>query len=196
MIRNALRAFLATLVLATVTGLVYPLVMTGLAQVAFREKAEGSLVRADGRIVGSSLIGQAWEGPEWFYGRPSAISEPYDASTSSGSNLGPLSRELAEDIGQRIAAITTLEAPYRPGLRTSDIPVDLLTGSGSGLDPDISPAAAFFQAPRIATVRGLPLARIQALIRDHTAGRTLGILGEPRVNVLELNLALERLKRR
>jgi potassium-transporting ATPase KdpC subunit len=189
--RTPIRAVLATLVLAVITGLVYPLLITGIAQVAFRGKAEGSLMRVDGRIVGSSLIGQAWSGPQWFYGRPSAISEPYDASTSSGSNLGPRSRDLADDIRQRIADITALEGQYNPGLKPTDIPVDLLTASGSGLDPDISVEAATFQAPRIAAVRGLSLEEVERLIDEHTEGRTLGVLGEPRVNVLELNLALE-----
>lgn len=193
MIRNVLRALIATVVLAVLTGLVYPLVMTGFAQVALPSKADGSLVREDGRVVGSSLIGQVWEGPEWFYGRPSAIADPYDASTSSGSNLGPLSKDLADAIKERIAAITEVEGQYHPGLRPSDIPVDLLTASASGLDPHISPEAAMFQAPRIAAVRGVPLARVQALIREHTTGRTVGILGQPRVTVLELNLALQQL---
>lgn len=193
MMRNALRALIATVVLAGLTGLVYPLIMTGFAQLALPGKADGSLVKADGRVVGSSLIGQVWEGPEWFYGRPSAISDPYDASTSSGSNLGPLSKDLADAIKERIAAIMAVDGPYHPGLDASDIPVDLLTASASGLDPHISPEAAMFQAARIAAVRGLPLARVRALIREHTAGRTVGILGQPRVNVLELNLALQRL---
>jgi len=183
--RNALRAALATIVLAVLTGLLYPLVMTGVAQVAFHAKANGSLVQVDGRTIGSSLIGQRWTGPQWFYGRPSA------ASASSGSNLGPLSRELAAQIRERVAAIERLEGPYHPGLKASQIPVDLLTASASGLDPHISPAAAFFQAPRIAAVRGLPLSEVKRLIAEHTQGRTFGFLGEPRVNVLELNLALQ-----
>ncbi len=191
MTRNLVRAVLATLVLAVLTGLVYPLVMTGIAQVAFHGKANGSLVTANGRTVGSSLIGQQWKGPEWFYGRPSAIDD--DASASSGSNLGPLSQDLADEITKRIAAITKIEGPYRPGLSAADVPVDLVTASGSGLDPDISPQAARFQAPRIAAVRGIAVADVERLIREHTTGRTLGFLGEPRVNVLELNLALERM---
>ncbi|HEX9124446.1 MAG TPA: potassium-transporting ATPase subunit KdpC [Actinomycetota bacterium] len=195
MMRNVIRALRATVVLAILTGLVYPLVMTGVAQVAFRGKADGSLVRADGRTVGSSLIGQAWTGSKWFYGRPSATATPYDAASSSGSNLGPLSKTLADQIEERVARITDLEGPYHPGLQPSDIPVDLLTASASGLDPDISPAAAAFQAPRIAAVRGIPLAVVQRLIDQHTEGRTLGFLGEPRVNVLELNLALAQMGR-
>jgi K+-transporting ATPase ATPase C chain len=190
MIRNVARATLVVVVLAVLTGLVYPLVMTGLAQVAFRGKADGSIVQVDGRPVGSSMIGQLWRGPQWFYGRPSAVDD--DASTSSGSNLGPLSKALADAIKQRAKDIISVEGQYHPGLTTAQIPVDLLTASASGLDPDISPAAATFQAPRIAAVRHLPLSTVMALIRDHTAGRTLGFLGEPRVNVLELNLALQR----
>jgi K+-transporting ATPase ATPase C chain len=193
MIRNAARAIRATVAFAVLTGLLYPLVMTGVAQVAFRGKADGSLIHADGRTVGSSLIGQAWTGPQWFYGRPSATSTPYDASASSGSNLGPLSRPLAEELRARIDAILKIEGPYHQGLVASDIPVDLVTSSASGLDPDISPGAARFQAPRIAAVRGISLAIVVKLIDQHTESRTLGVLGEPRVNVLELNLALERL---
>lgn len=190
MIRNLVRATLAVLVLAALTGLVYPLVMTGFAQVAVAGKADGSIVRVNGRPVGSSMIGQLWKGPEWFYGRPSAIGD--DASTSSGSNLGPASKVLADVIRGRAEDIISLEGQYHPGLTTAQIPVDLLTASASGLDPDITPAAAAFQAPRIAAVRHLPLSTVMALIRDHTTGRTLGFLGEPRVNVLELNLALQR----
>jgi K+-transporting ATPase ATPase C chain len=190
-IKIAVRAALATLVLAVLTGVLYPIVITALAQVALPGKADGSLVQVDGTVVGSSLIGQRWTGTQWFYGRPSAIDD--DASTSSGSNLGPTSRVLATTIGARAQAILTLEGPYHPGLTTEAIPPDLLTASASGLDPDISVAAAEFQAPRIAAVRNVPLATIQSLIADHTQGRTLGLLGELRVNVMELDLALQRL---
>jgi K+-transporting ATPase ATPase C chain len=190
MMRNALRGLRAAAVLALLTGLVYPLVMTGVAQIAFSSEANGSLLRVDGQLVGSALIGQRWEGPEWFYGRPSAAN--YDAGASSGSNLGPTSQELADEIGRRVETILQIEGPYQPGLLASDIPVDLLTASASGLDPDISPAAAEFQAPRIAAVRHLPLAEVEGIIRAHTRSRSLGLLGEPRVNVLELNLDLER----
>jgi K+-transporting ATPase ATPase C chain len=190
MIRNAIRAGVATVVLALLTGLVYPLAMTGLAQVGFHAKANGSLVQVDGRTVGSSLIGQQWKGPQWFYGRPSAAE--YDAAASSGSNLGPTSKALADAIRRRVRAILEVERPYHPGLQAADVPVDLLTASASGLDPDISPAAAFFQAPRIAAVRHLPLAQVYGLIADHTKRRTLGVLGQPRVTVFELNLALQQ----
>ena len=194
MMRNLIRATIATLVLAVLTGLVYPLAMTLVGQVAFHAKAEGSLVRADGRTVGSSLIGQAWDGPSWFYGRPSAIASPYDASTSGGSNLGPSSKALAVAIEARARTILAVEGPYHAGLTTAQIPVDLLTASASGLDPDISPAAARFEAPRIAAVRHLALSQVLALIDAHTQGRALGFLGEPRVDVLELNLALQALR--
>jgi K+-transporting ATPase ATPase C chain len=188
--QNAMRALRATIVLAVLTGLAYPLVITGIAQLTMSGKADGSLVRVDGQVVGSSSIGQLWDGDQWFHGRPSAID--YDASTSSGSNLGPTSQALADAIAERAQAILDLEGPYKPGLTVADIPVDLLTASGSGLDPDISVAAAEFQAARIAEVRGLSLDQVMALIDDHTAGRTLGFLGQEHVNVLELNLALEQ----
>jgi K+-transporting ATPase ATPase C chain len=194
MIRNITRATLAVVVLAVLTGLVYPLVMTGFAQIALPGKADGSIVEVRGKAVGSSMIGQQWKGPQWFYGRPSAVDD--DASTSSGSNLGPLSRSLADQIEQRAKAVISLEGAYHSGLTTARIPADLLTASASGLDPDISPAAAAFQAPRIAAVRRLPLSEVMALIRDHTQSRTLGFMGEPRVNVLELNLALQDLAAR
>ena len=191
MMKVAVRAFVATIVLAVLTGLVYPVVMTGVAQVALKSKANGSLVEVDGKTVGSSLIGQQWKGDQWFYGRPSAVD--YDASTSSGSNLGPTSKDLNSAIEDRAAAIIKLEGPYNPGLAVATIPVDLLTSSSSGLDPDISEAAAMLQVPRIAAVAGIPEASVRQLVQDHVQGRDLGFLGEPRVNVLELNLALERL---
>ncbi|HEY7400614.1 MAG TPA: potassium-transporting ATPase subunit KdpC [Actinomycetota bacterium] len=189
--RNAIRALFATVVFAFLTGLIYPLALTVVARVVFTNQADGSPITVDGKVVGSALIGQPWDGPEWFYGRPSAIAEPYDASASSGSNLGPLSQALADAITERVQAIVELEGPYHPGLTAAAIPVDLLTASSSGLDPDISPAAAIFQAPRIAAERQISLQRVLALIDANTSGRTLGFLGEPRVNVLELNLALE-----
>lgn len=187
--RTAIRALVATLLLAVLTGLIYPLAMTALAQGAFDAKANGSLVEVNGQPVGSSLIGQDWHGAEWFYGRPSAVDN--DASTSSGSNLGPRSQDLADEIATRVAKIVKLESPYVPGVQASDIPVDLLTASGSGLDPHISVEAARFQAPRVAAVRGLTIEQVNVLIDAHTDGRTLGVLGEPRVNVLELNVALQ-----
>jgi K+-transporting ATPase ATPase C chain len=193
MLKLALRAFLATIVLAVITGLVYPLTVTAVAQLAMASKADGSLVTHDGATVGSSMIGQSWTGPEWFHGRPSAVG--YDAATSGGSNLGPTSEELSTQIAARVADVLALEAPYTPGLTAADVPADLVTASASGLDPDISVAAARFQAPRIAAVHHLPLDRVQQLIDEHTQGRTFGLLGDPRVNVLELNLALAALIR-
>jgi K+-transporting ATPase ATPase C chain len=188
-IRTIVRAVVATLLLAALTGLAYPLVMTAVAQAAFSDQADGSLVEVDGQPVGSSLIGQQWDGPSWFYGRPSAVQA--DASTSGGSNLGPRSRQLADDIEQRAAAIVALESPYVPDLTTATIPADLLTASASGLDPHISVEAARFQAPRIAAIRSIPSQQVETLIDQHTQQPTLGVFGEPRVDVLELNVALE-----
>ena len=190
MMSNLLRALRAVIVLGLLTGLLYPLAVTGIAQLTMGNKADGSLVRVDGRVVGSSSIGQLWDGDEWFHGRPSAID--YDASTSSGSNLGPNSKELADEIAERARAILKLEEPYQQDATVADIPADLLTASASGLDPDISVAAAEFQAPRIAQVRGLSIEQVRMLIDEHTVGPALGFLGQEHVNVLELNLALER----
>jgi len=186
---NVLKALRAVIVLGLITGLLYPLAITGIAQLTMNGKADGSLVRLDGAVVGSSSIGQLWDGDRWFHGRPSAID--YDASTSSGSNLGPNSRNLAEEIAERARAILKLEGPYQPAATVSDIPADLLTASASGLDPDISVAAADFQAPRIAQVRGLSIEQVRALIDEQTIRPALGFLGQEHVNVLELNLALE-----
>jgi K+-transporting ATPase ATPase C chain len=187
--RTAVRALIATVIFVLLTGVVYPLVVTGFAQATMSRDADGSLVERNGVDVGSSLIGQEWNAPEWFYGRPSAVG--YDASTSGGTNLGPTSRTLSDDIAARISKILLLEGRYTPGLTAAQIPADLVTSSGSGLDPDISPAAAMFQAPRIAAVRNVSIQQVQQLIDDHTTGRTLGFLGQPYVNVLELNLALD-----
>jgi potassium-transporting ATPase KdpC subunit len=190
-IKIAARAALATLVLMVLTGVIYPLVITGIAQLAFRDKADGSLETVNGTVVGSALIGQPWEGDGWFYGRPSAVG--YDASTSSGSNLGPNSSELASAIADRAKAILELEAPYNPGLTVATIPIDLLAASASGLDPDISEAAAMLQVPRIAAVRGLSEPAVRRLVQESVQGRQLGVLGQARVSVLELNLALDRM---
>jgi len=187
--KTALRALIATVVLVLLTGVLYPAVMTAFAQVALKNDADGSLVERDSTDVGSSRIGQAWSGPRWFYGRPSAVD--YDASTSSGSNLGPTSKPLSDDIASRIQTILKLEGPYTGSLTAAQIPVELVTASASGLDPDISVAGAGFQAPRIAAVRNIPLRQVQELIAGATAGKTLGFLGEPHVNVLALNLALD-----
>lgn len=190
MMSNVFKALRAVIVLGLLTGILYPLAITGIAQLTMNDKADGSLVRVDGTVVGSSSIGQLWEGDQWFHGRPSAID--YDASTSSGSNLGPNSQALSDEIAKRARAILKLEGPYRSGATVADIPADLLTASASGLDPDISVAAAEFQAPRIAQVRGLSMEQVQALIDEHTVGPALGFLGQEHVNVLELNLALEQ----
>lgn len=190
MTSTALRALRAVVVLALLTGLAYPLVMTGIAQLTMSGKADGSLIQVDGKVVGSSSIGQLWQGKEWFHGRPSAIN--YDASTSSGSNLGPNSQELSDQIAERADTILELEGPFNPGLTVADIPADLLTASASGLDPHISVAAADLQAPRIAEVRGLPIEQVRSLIDQNTEGPALGFLGQERVNVLELNLSLSQ----
>jgi len=187
--KTALRALIATVALVLLTGVVYPAVMTGFAQVALKGDADGSLLQRDGADVGSSRIGQAWSGKRWFYGRPSAVDD--DASTSSGSNLGPTSKPLSDDIAKRIQQILRLEGPYTDGLTAAQIPVDLVTASASGLDPDISVAGAGFQAARIAAVRNIPLQQVQQLIARATVGKTLGFLGEPHVNVLALNLSLD-----
>jgi K+-transporting ATPase ATPase C chain len=188
-----MRAFagsLAALVVMTLFfGFAYPAVMTGFAQVAFPDKADGSIVEVDGKPVGSSLAAQAFTKPEYFHPRPSAVD--YNAAGTSFANLGPTNPDLAKDVRERAEAILALERPYNPGLQIGDIPVDAVTTSASGIDPDISPAYAKLQAARVAEVRGLPLDRVQELIDDATDGRSLGFLGEPGVNVLELNLALD-----
>jgi K+-transporting ATPase ATPase C chain len=165
----------------------YPLAVTGLARLAFPAQAGGSLIVRDGRVVGSRLVGQAFDDPRFFWGRPSATRPaPYDASASSGSNLGPANPALAAAVRARIGALRAADSGA-----TGPVPVDLVTASASGLDPHISPAAAEFQAGRVARARGLDAEAVRALVRAHTEGPTLGLLGEARVNVLELNLALE-----
>lgn len=186
------QSLLMLLLLTAVTGVVYPLVTTGLAQVLFPAQANGSLVVHDGKAVGSRLIGQRFTDPRYFWGRPSATSPmPYNAAASSGSNLGPTNPALAAAVRQRLEALRAVD----PG-NSAPVPVDLVTASGSGLDPHISPAAAQYQVARVARVRGLPQATVQALVAAHTAGRQLGVLGEPRIDVLELNLALDALQKR
>ena len=187
----ALRAALVLLaLLGVLTGIVYPLLVTAIARTFFPVEAAGSLVVRNGRAVGSRLIGQSFSDPGHFWGRPSATTpQPYNATGSTGSSLGPLNPALLDTIKARIAALRAADPD-----NTAPVPVDLVTASGSGLDPDISVAAANYQAARVARVRGLDVARVRALIAAHTEGRLLGVLGEPRVNVLELNLALERLK--
>ena len=183
-------ALMALLVFTVLTGLLYPLVVTGIAQLAFPHQANGSLIVVNGKTVGSTLIGQQFTAPKYFWGRLSATGPyPYNAASSSGSNLGPSNLALLDEVKARIAALKAAD----PG-NTQPIPVDLVTSSGSGLDPDISVAAALYQLPRVARVRGLNESAVRALVDQYTQGRTLGFLGEPRVNVLQLNLALDALK--
>jgi K+-transporting ATPase ATPase C chain len=186
-LRPALTLLLLLLVL---TGIVYPLAVTVAARLLFPDQAAGSLVRRDGHTVGSLLIGQSFTDPGHFWGRPSATTpQPYNGTASGGSNLGPLNPALTDAIRARIAALRAVD----PG-NSAPVPVDLVTASASGLDPHISVAAAAYQAARVARARGLAVERVQALIATHTEGRLLGVIGEPRVNVLELNLALDALK--
>jgi potassium-transporting ATPase KdpC subunit len=188
MLADLRRGAVALVVFTVLLGLAYPLLLFGVGQAAFGAAADGSLVKgADGRVVGSRLIGQSFDGRGYFWGRPSAAGDGYDAGASGASNLGPTSRTLAADVQQRIAALLAAS----PGATAAGIPAELVTASGSGLDPDISPAAASFQVERVAAARRLDPAQVRDLVREHTQGRALGFLGEPRVNVLELNLALD-----
>ncbi len=194
MIRTIARTIVGVAVLTVAFGLVYPVVMTGFAQLAFSDKANGSLITVNGRVVGSKLAAQEFTKPRYFHERPSATAPAYNAAGTTFSNFGPTSPELTDQVKKQTAAIMKLEGPYNPGLTVADIPVDAVTTSGSGIDPDISPAYARLQARRIAAVRGIPLATVEQLISDSTDGRSLGFLGEPGVNVLELNLALDQQK--
>lgn len=182
--RNLLTAVLMTIATTILLGIIYPLVVTGIAQLVFPDKANGELIRRNGVVVGSRLIGQPFSSPAYFHSRPSAAGNGYDAGNSGGSNLGPTNQKLIERVKSDVARLQA-ENPGTP------VPVDLVTTSASGLDPDISPAAAEFQIPRVARARGLTVDAVRQLVAEHTRGRTLGFLGEPRVNVLELNLALD-----
>ncbi len=191
-------AIVLTLLLTVLTGLIYPGVVTGLAQLLFPNQANGSLIKAsNGQVIGSELIGQYWTSPRYFHGRPSATvnpvtgkPEPYAADNSSASNAGPTNASYIQTVQQRVAELKKENPNAPPG----PVPVDLVTASGSGLDPDISLAAAYYQAPRVAKARGLSLAQVNQVINDHIQGRFLGIFGDPSVNVLDLNLALDALK--
>jgi K+-transporting ATPase ATPase C chain len=190
MLKQLKISILATLVLTVVTGFVYPLVMTGLSQVLFPRQANGSLIYKDGKAVGSHLIGQPFDDPKYFWSRLSATGpQPYNASNSSGSNLGPTNPALLQEVQGRIDALKKADPDNH-----EPIPVDLVTSSASGLDPHITPAAAQYQVKRIARVRNLPESAVQDLIAKHTTGRFLGLLGESVVNVLELNLDLDSVK--
>jgi potassium-transporting ATPase KdpC subunit len=183
---------IAVVVLTLVLGLALPALFTGFAQLAFSSQANGSLIRVNGKVVGSRLTAQAFTSPRYFHERPLGTTPPYNAGGTTFANLGPTNPELAKAVRQRAAAILKLERPYNQGLTMHDIPVDAVTTSGSGIDPQISPAYARLQARRVAAVRHLPLTMALHLIEESTDGRSLGFFGEPGVNVLELNLALDR----
>lgn len=189
--RSLFRPAIVSLALFTLlTGFLYPMVITGIAQVIFPHQANGSLIIQNEQVVGSQLIGQQFDDPDYFWGRLSATSPyPYNAAASAGSNLGPSNPSLADDVKDRVAALKATD----PG-NNAPIPVDLVTSSGSGLDPDISLAAALYQVPRVANARGLSENAVRSLVDQSTQGRQFGVLGEPRVNVLELNLALDAIK--
>ena len=192
MLRDVKASLIAVVLLTAVFGFAFPAVMTGFAQVAFEHKADGSLITRNGKIVGSELAAQEFKSPRYFHERPSATAPAYNAGGTTFANLGPTNPDLAKNIRNEARAILKLERPYNRGLVIGDIPVDAVTTSGSGIDPDISPAYAALQSKRIAAVRHLPLSRVQQLIGDNTDGRSLGFFGEPGVNVLKLNLALDK----
>jgi|SRR5208283_1834897 len=183
--KNLLIAVLMTIVTTILLGIIYPLVVTGIAQLIFPHKANGQLISQNGKLIGSHIIGQPFAGPGYFHSRPSAAGTGYDAANSGGTNLGPTNKTLITRVQQDAEALRA-ENPGVP------VPVDLVTTSASGLDPHISIAAAEFQVPRVARARGISEAQLQHLIAEYTEGRQFGLLGEPRVNVLELNLALDR----
>ncbi len=185
--QNLKISLLMTIVTTILLGLIYPLAVTGLAQVLFRDKANGQLIVRDGQVIGSRIIGQTFAGPGYLYSRPSAAGAGYDAANSGGTNLGPTNHLLIDRVKSDVARLEP-ENPGRP------VPIDLVTTSASGLDPNVTPAAAEFQVPRIARERRLSEEQVRQIIRQYTQGRQLGFLGEPRVNVLEVNLALDQAK--
>ena len=191
MLKELKPAFVMLLALTALTGIAYPLLVTGIAQGLFPDAANGSLIEQNGKLAGSALIGQPFSDPKYFWGRPSATGPtPYNAAASSGSNQGPLNPALEDAMRARIAALKAADPS-----QTEPIPVDLVTASASGLDPHISPAAAAWQAPRIARLRGLSPDAVRGLVQQHTQGRQFRVLGEARVNVLQLNLALDAMRR-
>jgi K+-transporting ATPase ATPase C chain len=193
MLRKLLASVVAIVVSTVVLGFAYPALMTGFAQLAMSHQANGSLIVRNGRVVGSTLAAQSFSFPGYFHERPSATSPAYNPGLTTFSNLGPTNPALAQLVKQNAEAILKLEGPYNPGLTIHDIPVDAVVPSGSGIDPEISIAYANLQARRVATVRHLPLATVDRLIHEKTWGRVLGFFGEPGVNVLELNIALDKL---
>ena len=186
--RNLVIAVLMTVVTTVLLGVIYPLAMTGIAQITFPDQANGQLIERDGRVIGSRIIGQGFSAPGYFRPRPSATGTPYDAANSAGSQLGPTNKKL-------IDAVTANVEAARKDNPTAPVPIDMVTTSASGFDPHISPATAEFQVPRVATERGMAENDVRALVAAHTEGRQFGFLGEPRVNVLELNLALDATRR-
>ena len=188
MLKELKPALMMLLVLTAITGILYPLAVTGAAQALFPAQANGSLIMRDGKVAGSALIAQNFAGPGWFQPRPSAVD--YNAASSGASNLGPTSGVLIETVAKRVEALRAANPGADPA---APVPVELVTASGSGLDPHLSPAAALWQVPRIAAAREIPESDLRALVARHTEGRTLGLLGEPRVNVLLLNLELDHL---
>jgi K+-transporting ATPase ATPase C chain len=192
MLRDLKGSIVAIVLLTAVIGLGLPALFTGFSQLAFSSQANGSLVKVNGKVVGSRLVAQSFAKPEYFHPRPSATSPAYNGGGTTFANLGPTSPDLAKAVKDQAGAILRLEGPYNPGLTIHQIPVDAVTTSGSGVDPDISPAYAQLQSRRIAAVRHVLLTTVQRLIKENTDGRSLGFLGEPGVNVLKLNLALDK----